>query len=127
MPNTIDSISHIQIGEDSHKIDAVSISGYTLADIQRDFQLKSNITTVLDDNSTDMEYPSAKAIYDIIGDLNQRADPTIIQSKNYLTFDIVEGGTLGLKKSSSSATEKTISYRVNDGSWNEMTLTLMMS
>ena len=74
-----------------------------------------------------MEYPSAKAIYDIIGDLNQRADPTIIQSKNYLTFDIVEGGTLGLKKSSSSATEKTISYRVNDGSWNEMTLTLMMS
>lgn len=72
MANTPESISHIQIGQDVHPIDAVYVGGKTLSDLQGDFQLKSNIVTSLSSNSTDTEYPSAKAVYDIIGDLERR-------------------------------------------------------
>jgi len=72
MANTPESISHIQIGQDVHPIDAVSVGGKTLSDLQGDFQLKSNIVTSLSSSSTDTEYPSAKAVYDIIGDLERR-------------------------------------------------------
>ena len=72
MANTPESISHIQIGQDIHPIDAVSVGGKTLSDLQGDFQLKSNIVTSLSSNSTDTEYPSAKCVYDIIGDLERR-------------------------------------------------------
>ena len=75
MANTPESISHIQIGQDVHPIDAVSVGGKTLSDLQGDFQLKSNIvisSTGLSSNSTDTEYPSAKLVYNIIGDLERR-------------------------------------------------------
>jgi hypothetical protein len=75
MANTPESISHIQIGQDVHPIDAVSVGGKTLENLQSDFQLKSNIvnsTTGLSSSSTDSQYPSAKLVYDILGDLERR-------------------------------------------------------
>ena len=76
MANTPESISHIQVGQDVHPIDAVTVGGKTVSQIKSDFsddfQLKSNIVTSLSSTSTDTEYPSAKAVYDIIGDLERR-------------------------------------------------------
>ena len=72
MANTPETISHIQIGQDVHPIDAVSVGGKTLTDLEGDFQLKSNIVTTLSSNSTDSQYPSAKLVYDILGDLERR-------------------------------------------------------
>lgn len=79
MANTPESISHIQIGQNSHPIDAVTIDGKTVSEIKgefsNDFQLKSNIitaTTGLSSESTDTQYPSAKLMYDILGDLERR-------------------------------------------------------
>ena len=79
MANTPESISHIKIGENEHPIDAVTVGGKTISQIKSDFsddfQLKSNIVTSsssLSSSSTDTEYPSAKLVYDIIGDLERR-------------------------------------------------------
>ena len=72
MANTPESISHIQIGQDTHPIDAVSVGGKTLENLQSDFQLKSNMVTSLSSSSTDSQYPSAKLVYDILGDLERR-------------------------------------------------------
>lgn len=72
MANTPESISHIQIGQDTHPIDAVSVGGKTLENLQSDFQLKSNMVTSLSSSSTDTQYPSAKLVYNIIGDLERR-------------------------------------------------------
>ena len=74
MANTPETISYINLGDGQgdHPIDAVTVGGKTLSDLQGDFQLKSNIVTSLSSASTDTEYPSAKCIYDIIGNLEQR-------------------------------------------------------
>ena len=77
MANTPDSISYINLGDGqgNHPIDAVSVGGKDLTALQGDFQLKSNIvnsSTGLSSESTDTEYPSAKLVYDIIGDLERR-------------------------------------------------------
>ena len=72
MANTPESISHIQIGQDTHPIDAVSVGGKTLENLQSDFQLKSNMVTSLSSSSTDSQYPSAKLVYDILGDIERR-------------------------------------------------------
>lgn len=71
MANTPETISHIQIGQDVHPIDAVSVGGKTLTDLEGDFQLKENMVTSLS-NADDTHYPSAKAVYDVIGDLERR-------------------------------------------------------
>lgn len=74
MANTPETISYINLGDGQgdHPIDAVTVGGKTLSDLEGDFQLKSNIVTSLSSASTDTEYPSAKCIYDIIGNLEQR-------------------------------------------------------
>ena len=77
MANTPDSISYINLGDGqgNHPIDAVSVGGKTLENLQGDFQLKSNIVNSsagLDSNSSDTQYPSAKLVYNIIGDLERR-------------------------------------------------------
>lgn len=71
MANTPETISHIQIGQDLHPIDAVSVGGKSLSDLQDDFQLKSNMVTSLSGADND-HYPTAKAVYDVIGDLERR-------------------------------------------------------
>lgn len=79
MANTPESISHIQIGQDVHPIDAVTVEGKTLttikSDFSDDFQLKENMVNSLAtgaSNIDDSHYPTAKAVYDIIGDLERR-------------------------------------------------------
>ena len=81
MANTPDSISHINLGDGqgNHPIDAVTVAGKDLeaikTDFSDDFQLKTNIvdsTTGLSSTSTDSQYPSAKLVYDILGDLERR-------------------------------------------------------
>lgn len=79
MANTPESISHIKIGQNEHPIDAVTVGGKSVADIKSDFsddfQLKSNIVTSsssLSSDSLDTQYPSAKLVYNIIGDLERR-------------------------------------------------------
>ena len=74
MANTPETISYINLGDGQgdHPIDAVTVGGKSLNDLQGDFQLKSNIVTTLSSNSTDSQYPSAKLVYDILGDLERR-------------------------------------------------------
>ena len=78
MANTPETISYINLGDGqgNHPIDAVSVGGKTVSEIKTDFeddfQLKSNIVTSVSSSSTDEEYPSAKCIYDILGNLETR-------------------------------------------------------
>lgn len=78
MANTPETISYINLGDGQgdHPIDAVSVGGKTVSEIKTDFeddfQLKSNIVTSVSSSSTDEEYPSAKCIYDILGNLETR-------------------------------------------------------
>lgn len=53
-------------------IGAVAISD--LNNALQDKQDSSNLTTVIDATSTDTQYPSAKAVYDLIGDCNAIID-----------------------------------------------------
>ena len=63
--DTPESISYIKIGSNNHPIDAVSVGGKSASSI-------GNLVTSIDSNSTDDEYPSAKCMYDIIGQLETR-------------------------------------------------------
>ena len=78
MANTPETISYINLGDGqgNHPIDAVTVGGKTVpeikTDFEEDFQLKSNIVTEISSSSTDTEYPSAKCVYDIIGNLETR-------------------------------------------------------
>lgn len=68
MANEPTTISHIQLndGMDPHPIDAVSVGEKELKDLQQD-----GLVTSIDSNSRDDEYPSAKCVYDIIGDTDR--------------------------------------------------------
>ena len=67
MPNTPESISHIQIGQDVHPIDAVTLGGKSASEFQA-----NGLVTSINSSSDDEHYPSAKCVYDIIGDLERR-------------------------------------------------------
>lgn len=67
MANTPESISHIQIGQDVHPIDAVTLGGKEASEFQT-----SGLVTSINSSSDDEHYPSAKCVYDIIGDLERR-------------------------------------------------------
>ena len=73
MANSTETISHIRIGQEVHPIDAVSVGGKTLTEIQNSFQEKGLVTSI-DENSDDQHYPSAKCMYDIIGDIESRLE-----------------------------------------------------
>jgi hypothetical protein len=64
MPIEPESISHIYINGENHPIDAVTLNGETEVDIP-----KSGLVTSIDSSSDDTHYPSAKCMYDIIGDI----------------------------------------------------------
>lgn len=125
MANTPESISHIQIGQDVHPIDASTIGGETITNIENTFQLIENLVTEIDSNSTDTEYPSAKLLYDMIwGDEGEHQDePLFDYSQEYLKFDVVEGGTILWKVFGDNSYGKTISYSLNDGNWTSITST----
>lgn len=61
MANLPDSISHIQLndGLDPHPIDAATINGKTSSNI-------GELVTSINSSSTDVQYPSAKCIYEMI-------------------------------------------------------------
>jgi len=68
MPNEIETISYIDIGDGKqHPIDAVTVGGKSAGDFQQ-----NSIVTTIDSNSTDSQYPSAKCIWDIIGNIETR-------------------------------------------------------
>ena len=67
MANTPESISHIQIGQEVHPIDAVTFDGKEASEFQA-----NGLVTSINSSSDDDHYPSAKCVYDIIGDLERR-------------------------------------------------------
>jgi len=67
MANTPESISHIQIGQEVHPIDAVTLGGKEASAFQA-----NGLVTSINSSSDDEHYPSAKCVYDIIGDLERR-------------------------------------------------------
>ena len=62
---TPQSIQKIKIGNEEHPIDAVSVGGKTINQI-------GELVTSIDAESTDVQYPSAKCMYDLIGDIEER-------------------------------------------------------
>ena len=62
---TPQSIQKIKIGNEEHPIDAVSVGGKTINQI-------GELVTSIDGESTDSQYPSAKCMYDLIGDIEER-------------------------------------------------------
>lgn len=68
MANEIEVISYINPGDGKqHPIDAVTVGGKSADDFQQ-----NNIVTTIDSNSTDSQYPSAKCVWDIIGNMETR-------------------------------------------------------
>ena len=65
MADTPESIQKIKIGNEEHPIDAVSVGGKTINQI-------GELVTSIDAESTDEQYPSAKCMYDLIGDIEER-------------------------------------------------------
>jgi len=63
---TPESIQKIKIGNEEHPIDAVSVGGKTIEQI-------GTLVNTFDGNVSDHStYPSAKLVWDTIGDLEQR-------------------------------------------------------
>ena len=56
-----ESISYIRLNDVEYPIDAVTVGGKSASDFQ-----EGNLVTSIDANSNDVQYPSAKCIYDIV-------------------------------------------------------------
>ena len=68
MPNEIETISYIDLGDGvAHPIDAVAVGGKTASDLQENM-----IVTSINSSSDHQHYPSAKCMWDIIGELETR-------------------------------------------------------
>jgi hypothetical protein len=68
MPNEIETISYIDLGDGkAHPIDAVSVGGVEASNLQ-----EKNLVTTISASSTDSQYPSAKCMWDIIGNIETR-------------------------------------------------------
>lgn len=64
-----ETISYIKLSDgQNHPIDAVSVGGKTVTDLQS----ADGLVTTIDANSDDQHYPSAKCMYDIIGNIEAR-------------------------------------------------------
>jgi len=64
MADTPQTIQKIKVGETEHPIDAVTLEGKSAADLQ-----ENGLVTSISPSSDDDHYPSAKCIYDIVGDI----------------------------------------------------------
>lgn len=63
-----ESISYINLGDgENHPIDAVTVGGKSASDFQ-----ESMLVTTIDVNSDDTHYPSARAVYMVLGDIESR-------------------------------------------------------
>ena len=66
---TNESISYINLGDgENHPIDSVTVGGKSAID----FQEKSMLVTTINASSDDEHYPSAKAVYTVLGDIESR-------------------------------------------------------
>lgn len=75
----MDKISYIQIGNSTPipiavDSDNIDIDGTSLPDVLDGKEDKVNKVTEITQNSTDVQYPSAKCMYDIIGEIGQVLD-----------------------------------------------------
>lgn len=68
MAKDIETISYIDLGDgDQHPIDAVTVGGKAASAFQ-----ESKIVTSISSSSDDEHYPSAKCMWDIIGNIETR-------------------------------------------------------
>lgn len=66
MANEVIPISYINLGDgENHPIDAVTVGGKTINQI-------GELVTEISSSSTDSQYPSAKCMYNEIGELERR-------------------------------------------------------
>ena len=106
MTNTPESISYIQLNEDIHPIDAVSIEGKLISD----FQEAGKIVQTISASSTHDEIPSAKCIYELV--YGSYTPPVHDYSKDYLTIEANEDGL------TASLSVNACEYCVDgDGNW----------
>lgn len=114
-PPYIEPIQYIRFDEQNYPIDAITINGRSV----NEFQESEKIVTSINSSSTDEQIPSAKCLYDMIyGSVES------VYGRDYLTYDIVDGGTVVWKRSNSNTPNKTISYRINNGSWQAIDSTI---
>lgn len=63
-----ESISYINLGDgENHPIDAVTVGGKSVSAFQ-----ESKLVTTINASSDDEHYPSAKAVYTVLGDIESR-------------------------------------------------------
>lgn len=106
MANTPESISYIQLNEDIHPIDAVSIESKLISD----FQEAGKIVQTISASSTHDEIPSAKCIYELV--YGSYTPPVHDYSKDYLTIEASEDGL------TASLSVNACEYCVDgDGNW----------
>ena len=69
MANEIETISYINLGDgQNHPIDAVTVGGKAVSELQS----ADGLVTTINASSDDQHYPSAKCMWDIIGDIETR-------------------------------------------------------
>lgn len=134
MPNNIEPISYVKIGDKNHPIDAVTVGGRTLADLPAALPTLSNedeekIMMVLQGQWT-MASASTN-IYNIInglpcpggdsGDSESEISGEHDYPNEYLTFDVLTPGNIVWKSNGEVA--QTIQYSKNDGTWTSITAT----
>jgi len=61
----IETIKSIKIGDVIHPIETTTLDGKTSDSFQ-----EKNLVSSVDENSTNLQYPSAKCVYDLLGDIN---------------------------------------------------------
>ena len=119
MSKTIETISHIRIGNVEHPIDAVTINGKSLPTPEELLPSVSN----LDEGEILMVLQGQWNLFtpsDLYDDINGVDCGDEDFSKQYLTFEILTSGTIGWYAKGTGA-EKTIQYSINGGEWTSIT------
>lgn len=65
-----DYITHIKVNNEDHPLDAVYLGDNPASYYQRNY-----LVTSVNENSSDIQYPSAKCVYTIVGDLESLLNP----------------------------------------------------
>lgn len=117
MANIIDdSISHIQVGNELHPLDATFLNGKQDSDFQ-----EKNLVTTVNFSSTDLQYPSAKAVNNKIVALT--GDAIIASEENGVV--ILKAGVTESSGiiSNSNSSDITLHRVATTGSPNDITVT----
>lgn len=116
MADTIEkSISHIQVGEELHAIDATFLNGKQDSDFQ-----EKNLVTIISSSSTDYQYPSAKAVNDkVVGLTGDASIASVTDGVVTLKGGITENSGI---ISNSSISDITLHKVATTGSPNDITV-----